>query len=50
MLAKTVAATVDYSAPAGLSARAAALWASIVPSRGLTPGRLTVIDESLARP
>ena len=37
----------DYPPPEGLSERSTALWASIVPRRATSAGRLALIEEAL---
>lgn len=37
----------EIPAPDGLSERAQALWHAVVPTRGVSPGRLVLIGEAL---
>lgn len=37
----------DFPAPHGLSPRSTSLWHGIVPTRGVSPGRLAMIEEAL---
>lgn len=38
----------EFSPPSHLSERSQALWRSVVPSRGKSPGRLVLLAEGLA--